>query len=232
MSREFADLRCRRPAAGLSRSGRLVRLEGGANRSEQFASRLHAFADRLPGWQRIPTEVELCHRVVVCGVQPSGYIRVQVEGRTGGEVALGARFGRFSAVEVGASDVADADHDFRDLVTVGKQIEDTIVAEQLIHIVEVPTDAAVGYECRIAFKRLGRRIDVSQLFQERPSRVEHDDVERLEVGELTQVGSRGGERVAQEAADRNSLVRVRATPHAHLQDNAGSHQRGRVARAG
>ncbi len=50
-----------------------------------------------------------------------------------GSRRLGARFGRVFAAGVGASDLVDADHDLRALVTVGEQIEDTIVAKQLIH---------------------------------------------------------------------------------------------------
>jgi len=56
--------------------------------------------------------------------------------------------------------------------------------------------------------------------------MKHENLERFEVGELAEIGSCSVEDVTEKAADRNQLVRVRTTPHTHLEEDARAHERG------
>ena len=104
-----------------------------------------------------------------------------------------------------------------DLLAVREEIAHTVVAEELEDVVEVATAPAVGLAGRVASEFLREFVNVNQLLQECAARVEHENLKRLKVGELGEVGSSSSEGVAKKRVDRNSFMWMWSAAYAHLE---------------
>ena len=119
-----------------------------------------------------------------------------------------------------------------DLVSVGEEVEHLAVAQELVHVVEVPAATPVDRPVGVRGELAAQGVDDDELFEEGAPRMKDGNLEGRQVVELAEVGPGGHEHVAEEGADRHLGVGMGPTPDAHLKKHAGADERGRLPGGG
>ena len=134
--------------------------------------------------------MKLGHGCLVGGPQPGRDAAARVERRAVGKTAGRANFEAVDPEE-GTVDVLHVAQHVLGLGSVGEEVENPSVTQELVDVVEMPATAPVDRPGAVGGELLCQRVDQDELFEEGAPGVEDGDVERFQVVELPEVGPGG-----------------------------------------